>query len=401
MKIVQINAVYQTGSTGRIVMELHRALMDLKQESYVFTSDGNCIDANVFPLGSKLDHKAHALCSRLSGEQGYFSAGATKVLLRKLDRLAPDVVHLHNLHGNYIHLPMLLNYLRKKDIATVITLHDCWFFTGKCTHYTIQGCQRWQSGCYGCPKLKNDNASWFFDRTPKMWSDKKKLFTAIPRLGVIGVSDWITNEAKKSFLQHAAVIRRIYNWIDLDIFSPRNRAETRDKLGLKYKFVLMGVASGWSPQKGINDFIALAEHLEDDEQIVLVGRMPKINYPPKITVISATNNASELAALYSTADVFLQLSQEETFGKVVVEAMACGTPVITNRFTANPELVGEKCGVVVKETDPISLTNAIMRIKGTKRETYEKACREFSVENFNQHQLIKDTMKVYEDLIGC
>ncbi|OUQ79824.1 glycosyltransferase [Flavonifractor sp. An100] len=401
MKIVQINAVYQTGSTGRIAMELHRALMDLGQESYVFTSDGNCIDANVFPLGSKLDHKAHALFSRLSGEQGYFSAGATKALLRELDRLVPDVVHLHNLHGNYIHLPMLLNYLGGKNIATVITLHDCWFFTGKCTHYTIQGCQRWQTGCYGCPRIKNDNASWFFDRTPKMWSDKKKLFTAIPRLGVIGVSDWITNEAKKSFLQHAAVIRRIYNWIDIDRFYPQN-TDIRQKYQIPdEKLLILCIGGGWNEHSSkYQDLIGLSRLLPENMHILLAGAVNSSSpLPSNITSVGYVHGLEELAQVYSAADVYIHLSKEDTFGKVIAEAMACGTPAIVYDSTACPEIVGQNCGYIVPVGDLSQIYHFVCEIGEKGKSFYSASCRDFVEKRFKKEELIADTVGLYQTLI--
>ena len=400
MKVVQINAVYQTGSTGRITMELHHAMEAAGIESHVFSSDGISPEAHVSMIGNKLDHKVHALFSRVTGLQGYYSGLATKRLLSELDRVSPDIVHLHNLHANYIHLPMLLKYLSRRDIATVVTLHDCWFFTGKCTHYTTQGCAFWQSGCHDCPKLKTDNVSWFFDRTSKMWNDKKELFAAIPRLGVIGVSDWITNEGKKSILQNAKMIKRIYNWIDLDVFQPKDSTEIRKRYGWENKFLILGVASGWSEKKGLNDFIKLAEHLQNDEQIVLVGGMPQINLPETITVIPATSDVNELVELYSAADVFLQLSQEETFGKVVAEALACGTPVITNVSTANPELVASGCGLIVHRNTSDSLTNAIQQIKNNGKKRYSSNCRGFAAKEFNKIQLINETLEMYKDLWG-
>ena len=217
MKVIQINAVYKIRSTGRIVFELHQFLLKNGIESYVACSDGNDKD-EIYLIGSNFEKKLHALMSRLTGLQGYFSRIGTKRLIKYMDQIKPDIVHLGNLHANYVNLPMLLRYLAQHDIATVITLHDCWFFTGKCMHYTVVRCQKWKDGCNRCPQLRADNKSWIFDRTSKIWKDKKTGIEAIPRLAVIGVSDWITNEARHSLLGKAKLIRRIYNWIDLDTF---------------------------------------------------------------------------------------------------------------------------------------------------------------------------------------
>ena len=401
MKIVQINAVYQTGSTGRTTMELHHALMDMGHKSFVFASDGNCTDEGVFPLGTQRDHKAHALFSRLSGKQGYFSAGATKALLNELDRLTPDVVHLRNLHGNYIHLPMLLNYLGKKDIATVVTLHDCWFFTGKCTHYTVQGCQRWQTGCHDCPKLKSDNISWFFDRTPKMWEDKRKLLSAIPRLGVIGVSDWITNEARKSILQYAAVIRRIYNWIDLERFYPRD-TDIRQKYQIPDgKLLLLCIGAGWNEHSSkFQDLIGLSKLLSENMHILLAGAVVSSNaLPGNITAVGYVHGLEELAQLYSAADVYVHLSKEDTFGKVIAEAMACGTPVIVYDSTACPEIVGQDCGIVVSAGDISKIYHSVCEIEKKGKSLYTKNCREFVERSFSKEKLIAETIDLYQLLI--
>lgn len=400
MKIVQINAVYGTGSTGRTTMELHRALKDMGQESYVFTSDGRCEDDGVFPLGTHTDHKIHALFSRLSGKQAYFSAGATKELLKQLDRLKPDVVHLRNLHGNYIHLPMLLDYLSRKDIATVVTLHDCWFFTGKCTHYTTQGCRRWETGCYDCPKLKNDNVSWFFDRTKTLWKDKRRLFQAIPRLGVVGVSDWITDEAKRSFLKTAKVIRRIYNWIDLDVFCPL-RQPLREKYGLqKENGVILCVSAAWhETAEKFQDLLKLSRILSPDMRILLVGNVcANVALPEQIINIGYVDTPEKLAELYALADVYVHLSREDTFGKVIAEALACGTPAVVYSSTACPEVVEDGCGYAVPVGDVESVFEAVCRILQNGKSSYIQRCVNSARNRFEKAALIRETTNLYQAL---
>ena len=213
-------------------------------------------------------------------------------------------------------------------------------------------CYKWQSGCFNCPKIKDDNVSWFFDFTKKMWRDKEKCWLSVPRLAVVGVSDWITNEAKKSpMFKNAKIIDRIYNWIDLDSFSPTDTLAAKEKLGLTGKKILLGVSSGWSNKKGLDKFIELASVLKEDERIVLVGNLPKISIPDNVICVKETNDVEVLSTYYNAADVFLQFSQQETFGKVVAEALACGTPVITNKYTANPELVDDSCGMILSSWD--------------------------------------------------
>lgn len=400
MKVLQINAVYRVGSTGRNAYELHKEMLGSESDSYIAATHMNGVEENCVQIGSPLDWKLHGLLSRLFGLQGYFSFRATKHLLRYMDKISPDVVHLNNLHGNYINLGLLFDYLAKKDIATVITLHDCWFYTGKCMHYTAQGCSKWKTGCSQCPKLKMDNRSWFFDRTPKMWADRKRWYTSVPRLAVVGVSDWITGEARQSVLGSAAIIRRIYNWIDLDVFQPCDSQKLRKEMGLENKFIILGVASQWGESKGLQHFSALSSLLKEDEVIILVGKLAEQTLAPNIIHVNATENVRELVEYYSMADVFLQLSLEETFGKVVAEALACGTPVITVDSTANAELVPPDCGIVNDRLDMGLINNSIAEVRKKGKKGYADRCRTFAEENFNMQSSVGEYMKLYSDLLS-
>lgn len=403
MKVLQINAVYEKGSTGRIVSEFHNELQKRGIESYVAVSQMYCNDKSCYKIGSKIDCKLHALFARITGLQGYFSTMSTNKLIKYIDNIKPNIIQLHNLHGNFINYKKLIRYIAKNDIPTVITLHDCFFYTGKCMHYTLQNCYKWKEGCSNCPKLKDDIPSWFFDRTAKMWADKKMLFKSIPRLAVIGVSDWITEQARQSLLSEATIIERVYNWIDLSVFTSTDSSQIidlREKLKLNNKFVILGVASGWSNKKGLDTFLKLSEILNEDEVIVLVGNMPEIKLPKNVISINATDEVQELVNLYSMADVFLQLSLEETFGKVTAEALACGTPVITVDSTANAELVSPDCGIVLKNNDTIAVKNAVEKIKSNGKSYYTASCRKFTEDNFEKNKIVSETIKLYIKTIG-
>lgn len=255
MKIVQINATYgNADSTGRNVKETHQWLKDHNFESIVYTASFNeqpPVDPNVRIFSNVIDKKFHGLLSRLTGLQGYFSVLSTKKLIQHLKKDNPDGVILHVLHSNCINFPILCHYLAQHEIPTILVLHDCWYFTGHCCYFTQSNCVKWQQDCRYCPQIHEWNKSWFFDTAHKCLQDKKKWFDAIPQLGVVGVSDWITGEAKKSILKDAAIIRRIYNWIDLEIFQPQDTSELRMSLSIKpTEKILLGVASGWSDKKG-------------------------------------------------------------------------------------------------------------------------------------------------------
>lgn len=395
MKVLLINAVSGIRSTGRLCVQIADYLNANGIEGYIAYSAGTPYPKG-YKIGTPLEIKLHGLYSRVFGTQAYFSKKGTRKLLRFMDELKPDVVHLGNLHSNYINLKMLLEYLAEHDIPTVLTLWDCWFFTGKCCHYTPENCLKWQRKCYDCPRLKAENPSWFFDRTPKMYRDKKELFEKIPRLAVVGVSDWITNEAKKSFLACAKEVVRIYNWINLDVFKTKETGDLRHRLGLENRFVVLGVSSGWGESKGLNEFIKLAGVIPDDIRIVLVGSLSSgIKLPENILRIDETHNVEELVEYYSMADVLVNFSKVESFGLVTAEALACGTPAIVMNSTANPELVGNGCGYVVEIDNVEEVLHRVLDIKALGKADFSAKCIEYTRDNFQKDERIRDYIDIY------
>lgn len=403
MKVLQINAVYGVGSTGRMTKELHEYMLRQGIDSYVACSKGiEPSDLRQICIGNPTDVKFHSLVARLTGFQGYCSKRATIELLKKIDELHPDIVQLGNLHSNYVNVRMLLDYLGKHDIATVIVLHDCWFYTGKCTHYTVDLCNRWKNQCGNCPRLKKDIPSWHFDRTTKMLEDKTVCFKNIKKLGVIGVSEWISSEARKSILKDATIIKCIHNWIDTDIFKPdyTRASEIRKKLNLGDKKVILGVSNIWSDAKGLKTFLKLSKLLDKREIILLVGNVEGVDLPENIINIPPTKHVEELVGYYTLADVFLQLSPEETFGKVVVEAMSCGTPVIAVNSTANPELIFDKNGYVCEVDDVVDIKKKINLINTSSLDTYQTLCREFVKSKFAMKDQMEKYIALYKDLLN-
>lgn len=402
MKIVQINAVYGIMSTGRNVMELSDFLK--KEGNECITFYGGCqqpSEKDIYFMGSTLTHKIHALTSRLFSDAGRGSIIATKKLLRFLEEYKPDIVHLNNLHGNFIHINVLLEFLAKNDIPTVVHLHDCFFFTGGCMHYTSNDCFKWLVECDDCQFLQRGKNFIFSNRANRNLKNKIRLFSSIPRLAVCGVSKWTENEARRSpVFANAKIITHIYNWVDLDIFkpqSPKINDDTRKKLNIGNSPMILGVASVWGRAKGLNDFNKLAQLLTDFT-IVLVGRMPlNVNLAPNIIAVGSTESVHQLVRLYSASDVFVHLSLEETFGKVTAEALACGTPAIVYDSTASPELVSSDTGAVLKPGDIYSVAKAVTDILTAPQ--MSDACRTRAISLFDMSTNIRAQIKVYNDLI--
>lgn len=386
MVIVQINAVYEYSSTGRIVKELHQALKNAGHDSFVFCTNAEDEENGVFCMGTKITRKVHGLMSRITGLQGYFSHSATKKLIHKLDKIQPDAVHLHNLHGNYIHVNMLLDYLVEKQIPTLVTLHDCWLFTGHCCHYLDVKCDKWQYGCGNCPSIHKWNKSWIFDTSAKMWKDKKERFGKLNSLTVIGVSDWITNECRKSFMKEYARFERIYNWIDLNTFKPAQERRHNEAP------IILSVSQSWSEIKGLYDILSIAAQYPT-YHFVLIGEKPSVSVPDNVEMVGTISDIAQLVSWYQKADVLLHLSYQETFGKVIAEALACGTPAVVYDVTAMPELIGPGCGFTVKKGDWRAAGEAIEKIICDTE--WDNKTRPFAEHHFDMSKLIDDWMRLY------
>ena len=305
-------------------------------------------------------------------------------MIIKIKKYNPDIVHIRNLHANFINIPLLLRFLAKNDVATVVSLHDCFMITGGCTHYTTNQCYKWQTQCNRCGFLTYKSDYYFVKSVKRAFKDKKQGLNRIPRLGVIGVSDWMANEAKKSpFFCNALLIDRIYNWIDFNVFKPYDKEAciaVKEKLGVGNRRMLFAVSSFWTESKGYNELIELANRLGDDVRVVMVGKqIINKNLPHNIIAVPRTYNQEELASYYSASDVFMHLSWEETFGKVIAEAMACGTPVITYMSTACTELVAGGCGIAIKERGNIEMIESALReVLSKEKNDYRLRCLEKS-----------------------
>lgn len=356
MKIVQINATCDQGSTGKICVEISKLLDEKKIENYIFYTQGESNFKNGIKYSGKRYAKIQAIKSRVLGNYGFNSKAATKKLIKEIERINPDIVHLHNLHSHNCDLSMLFKNFKKKKIKLFWTFHDCWAFTGYCTYFDMVNCNKWQTICEECPKKKE--STWFFDRSKKLFYKKKELFCNLD-LTIITPSQWLANLVKKSFLKYFPV-KVINNGIDLSVFKSIE-SDFKEKYNCKDKFVILGVAFDWGTRKGLDVFLELANRLNKDYQIVLVGTNDKIDkiLPDNIVSIHRTQNQTELAKIYTAADVFVNPTREENYPTVNMESLACGTPVITFNTGGSPEIIDETCGAVVPKNDIGLLLNKI------------------------------------------
>ncbi len=391
--VLQINAVYEQGSTGGIVKDISNAAVMHGWNSYIACPQKISNDTKekyIIRIGNSLDHKIHSFGSRLFGLHGYFSKIATLLFLKKLNEIKPDVIHIHNIHSNYINVNMLFRYINKKQIPTIVSLHDCWFFTGKCYHYMYDGCERWKYGCGHCPRLKKEIPSFFFDFTRKVLKDKKKYIGNNPFVFVVGVSEWVTGEAKKSVLKDRVYGTR-HNGVDINIFSKKASYLRRD-LKLEDKFVILGMANKWLSSDNVDTLKFVTENIDDESTLVLLGCKDSTNLSDRVLGIPFITDREQLAQYYSMADVFVNVTKVDTLPTVNIEALACGTPVITYDSGGSAEIINYRTGEVVQYGDYKALFHSIEKIKKNGKEYYSSSCIERS------HSLF-DCQKCYEDYI--
>ncbi len=401
MKIMHINATYNVGSTGVIVNDLHTLSSENGIDSYVsYSSSDKTADEikNGYIIGNKLSKKLHALFCRIGGKQAYFSKRATKKLIRHIKTVNPDVVHLHNLHSNYIHLNNLLEYLAKENVNTVITLHDCWFYTGGCFHYTADKCSKWLNSCGDCPKRLKDTPAYFKDNSAKILADRKKYLGAIKNLTVVGVSQWIADEAERTFFKDKKVCT-IYNGVDTDFFTPTS-SDFREKYGLQNKFVILGAANKWLSPINAETLKMVTEKLSDDCVLVIIGctEKQKSGLPDNVLPLGYISDRDELRKMYSMADVFANCTREESLSLINVEAQSCGTPVVTYRNTGAQETVDNKCGFSVESGNAEEFLNTILKVKELEKEILSDDCRDWVKTKFQREENYNKYINLYKKL---
>lgn len=397
MNIVQINGG-AVGSTGKIMFGISAVCTDEKQETLCAApevSSGNKTGRNLYIIQNNNHRKINVLLDRITGRHNMHSKIATERLLKVISGFKPDIIQLHNLHEAYINLPMLFKYIKKHNIKTVWTLHDCWAFTGHCPYFDIVGCNKWKTGCYGCPQYKEYPKS-LFDNSKYMYRLKKKWFTGVENMTIVTPSEWLASLVKESYLKDYPV-KVINNGIDLNVFKP-TESDFRKKYALENKYIVLGVAFGWGRRKGLDVFVELARRLDKEKyKVVLVGTDDNVDklLPENIISIHRTQNQTELAKICSAADVFANPTREENYPTVNMEALACGTPVVTFNTGGSPEMLDETCGAAVAKNDIDAMYNEIIRICEAKPYSMEACLKK--ARRFDMNERFKE----YYDLYSC
>lgn len=401
MKLLHINTTLNSCSHGRIAEGIGSMAIANGHKSYY--AAGYCTrpsSSEIIKIGSDLDRKVHGLKTRLFDRHGFGSLKATKTLIENIKKIDPDIIHLHNIHGYYLHIGVMFDYLKLSGKPILWTLHDCWPFTGHCSHFDRINCNKWQNQCFNCPNRNTYPRSWFWDNSRKNYKDKEAIFTGLKNMIIVTPSEWLSGHLKNSFLSGYAS-KVINNGIDLDIFRNKVNKSSSHKHKISKKYIL-GVASIWTQSKGLEDFIKLRKILDKDLDIVIVGLSKKqIKYLPEgIRGIIRTEEINELVELYSGAYALVNPTYADNFPSVNIEALACGTPIITYDTGGSPEAISHETGIVVTKGDILGIKNAIIEIVNRNRQEYIVECRERALKLYNLETMFKKYIYLYEQLIS-
>ncbi len=398
MKVFEINSV-PYGSTGRIMFQIADRIKE--QSGEVITSCSYTKPRNIhFPtyhyqIGGIIGKLIHIKLADCTGKHGCYSKMATKGLIKKIRDFDPDIIHIHNLHGWFLNIPLLFDFFAEYGKPIVWTLHDCWAFTGHCTFYTMRNCFKWIEGCRGCEAYK-EYPKCNFDDSDFQFRMKSEWFTKLQNVAIVTPSKWLASNVKKSYLRKYPVVV-IHNGIDLSIFKAV-KSDFRKKYALINKIILLGVAFDWGERKGVSCFEKLARELDDRFQIVLVGisTQQRKNLPDNIICIENVQDQNELAAIYTAADYFINPTLEDNFPTVNLEALSCGTPVITYDTGGCGEMLKENCGFIVQRGNYEELLNIIKRLP-EKSYAVAQACINCS-RLYNQDNMCMEYISLFKNI---
>ena len=398
-RIVQINTALNRGSHGRIVEQISRVAAERGFETTI-VHGARYVNKSQFAdiqTTTKYQERLNGVRSLLFDAHGLGLKCATKSLITKLEAIKPDIVHLHNIHGYYLNYQILFEYLEKSGLPVVWTLHDCWSMTGHCSQFENYNCDKWKTQCHDCQYIMDWYPKSIIDRSKRNFELKKQCFTSVKNMTIVPVSHWLEDVVKQSFLAKYP-IKVINNGIDLMSFRPCNDTPRVPIMG-DQKFIILGVASQWDNDKGIQEFIKLSQN--PDYHVIMVGVKDdlKEKLPKSIKTVAHTNSQEELAEYYSMADVFVNPTYKDTFPTVNLEALACGTPVITYKTGGSPESVTPETGIVVEKGDFDGLCKAVETIIKNGKDYYSTSCRERAEKYYNKDDRYKDYIELYENIL--
>lgn len=400
--IVQINVESNFGSTGKICVNISDYLESHGNEAHIAHGPIHRDTSNsTYPIGTKFDYYLHILNTRFFDKHGLGSKKATKEFLKKLKDLKPDLIHLHNIHGYYINYELLFEFIKDTNIPVVWTLHDCWSFTGHCTHFEYIDCEKYKTACIKCPLTYTYPKSWLIDRSHKNFNQKKASFTGVKNLTLVPVSKWLATKVEQSFLQDYS-IHPITNGIDITTFKPKDTTNYKIEKGWTNFKIILGVASVWDKTKGWEDFTKIAPNLKDDERIVLVGlSKQQIEVLPKnIIGIERTDSKKELIQLYSLADVFMNLTYADTYPTTNLEALSCGTPVITYKTGGSVEEITDYNGAIIEQGNYIEAYKTFNKMGAKFKKEHTQTIRNNAIKKFDKSFQLKKYDELYQSLLN-
>lgn len=406
-KVMQINSVVNWGSTGKIVEGIAQSAIAQGWKSYIAygRSYGYETDSSseLIRIGNDFDIKLHGLLTRITDRHGLGSSNPTKLLIKRIEEISPDIIHLHNIHGYYLNIELLFNYLVESNIQVIWTLHDCWSMTGHCSYFDFIKCDKWMKLCYSCPQKRNYPQSLFMDRSLENFKLKKKLFTSPERMIIVPVSNWLGRLVGNSYLGKYS-IEVIHNGINIDIFTNEN--STHLDVCAKYaipedKFIILGVANIWEDRKGLKDFLELSKIINADTLIVLVGltAAQKRTLPCNVIGIERTQSIEELASLYRSADLFANLTWEDNFPTTNLEALACGCPVLTYDTGGSIEAITKQTGFILPQGDINGILHIVEQVRQQGRDYYKNNCRNHAVKYYNKNSQFNNYIELYNQCL--
>ena len=422
VRIAHINAAASM-SSGRMAAQLCRMIMQAGHKALLCHSHDHApADVPSLRIGNQLDTWLHMGLARLTDRAGFFSRHATRKLIRELERYKPDLIHLHTLHGYYLHLPTLFDYLRRTDLPVVWTLYDCWAYTGHCAYYTAAqdapplearkrravqhtvGCDRWMGGCGQCVLKHAYPGSWFADQSARNWAEKRALFRGLGHMVLVTPSEWLRDEVRQSFLRDYPVYV-LPSGLDTETFRACSDDDYMHDIirfyGLERtggRKLVLSVADIWDEHKGLEDLIRLAEMLGEEYCVAAVGvdeyQMAALQ-KTKVMGVKRPGNLNDLCALYTAADLYLSVSREESMGMTLLEALACGTQVLCYDATALPEIVTAEVGEAVPAGDLEQLAGSVRRLCTSPKSA--AACRA-RAEEYAADKRFAAYMRLYENM---